>query len=256
MERYRILWNCKTPGFLVFLIDQSCLMSVRNKHLQVAKAIQDAIMECYSSCIAGEYIKPCFAMSIIGYGDEVKEIWSGWINDEKLGEKLFEANDNDTSFIPAKASGGVPMAQVFELAYTTIQKWFTEQNEQKAKELINALPAPIVINITGGLPDDESSATTAAHKIMELNGDDGNVLLFNLHISNDDKEYLFPMSETDLDGSKEVRFLFNISSKFDEDIIETAYYNGYEYARIGARGMITNASADLFMKFIPIKINY
>lgn len=247
----RIQWGRKTPGFLVFLVDQSGSMSSMQNHLKVAKAIHDAIFECYSSCIDGETVKARFALSIIGYGDDVKEMWSGFINDEKLSEKLIEANDNGTPFFPAVASGTTPMAEAFELAYTTIQKWFADLADQKSKEQINAIPAPIVINITDGFPDYEPTATAAAQKVMDLKGDDGNVILFNLHISaRDSKELLFPMTEADLDGTKEARFLFNISSELEEDMVNNAYASGFEKVKAGAHGMITNASGDTIPKFI------
>lgn len=248
MDRYQ--WGTRKPGFLVFLIDQSGSMSVRNKHMQVAKAIQDAIMECYSSCIDGEYVKPRFAMSIIGYGDDVEEMWSGWINNEQFNDKLMDANDNDTSFFPAKASGNTPMAEAFDLAYDKIQTWVKEQGEMKKKEQIDAIPAPIVINITDGFPDTESSAASAAQRVMELQADDGKVIVFNMHIADSGKELLFPMSEADLDGSRESRFLFNISTPMDEQMVRVAYANGFENVKAGARGMIANAKSETIAKFI------
>jgi len=252
MSERRFQWGTKQPGFLVILIDQSGSMSTRNHHIEVAKAVQDAVFECFSRCISGADVKDRFSMSLIGYGDSsAQEIWSGHIDDEELGKELYEAHNRNTSFFPAKASGGTPMTEALELAYKLIQQRNADLEDQKNKEEINGISAPIVINITDGMPNDESTATAAAQKLMDIKCEDGNVILFNMHISaRGAKELLFPATEADLDGSPEARFLFNISSPLDDDMVNNAYANGFESVKAGVRGMITNASGKTIPRFI------
>lgn len=247
----RMQWGRKTPGLLVFLIDQSGSMYSGKNDERVAKAIQDAVFECFSACISGDNVKARFNLVLIGYGAKVEEIWSGWINDDSLAQKLQEANDRGGSFIPAVCDGGTPMAQAFEMAKEKIENWISELEEQKKREQINGIPAPIIINVTDGYPDSQESARRAAQDLLNMKTEDGNVMLFNMHISaRKTDEILFPKDKSQLSGSQEGNFLFDISTELDEDMVNVAFSNGFEKVKPGAKGMIANACGETIAKFI------
>lgn len=70
------------------------------------------------------------------------------------------------------------------------------------------IPAPIVINITDGEPCDGTStakdrAVASAKELLSLCGTDGNVTLFNLHISDEGVEIVFPGDKNILNGCPE-----------------------------------------------------
>lgn len=248
---YELQWGTKTPGCIVFLIDQSGSMCVDDNDKKVVMAIQKALFEMVAACIQGDKVKPRFQVSLIGYGDDVKEIWSGWNHDETFVQKLFDAQDANTSFIQPVSNGGTPMADAFRMAKTTIQDCIKDFEEQKNLKKLNGIPAPIVINVTDGYPDDEYEARQAAKDLLGINTDDGDLLLFNMHITNNGgKSSQFPKEKSELDGSKEANFLFDISSVLDDKMVKNAFANGFERVKLGSKGMIANASGPEIAKFI------
>ena len=70
------------------------------------------------------------------------------------------------------AENGTPMREAIELARDILRLWIVEHRRSYP---------PIVINITDGEPNDDP--TEAAGKLMALETEDGNVLLYNLHLS-------------------------------------------------------------------------
>ncbi len=81
------------------------------------------------------------------------------------------------------AEGPTPMFEALELAYRAVEAF--------VRQFPNSYP-PVVMNLTDGQPTDESGQMTptvlqqvesAAQRIRNLQTTDGQVLLFNLHIS-------------------------------------------------------------------------
>lgn len=258
----RLQWGQKTPGHLIFLIDQSTSMNIkddsgRSRAEKVVDAVQNAIIDCVNGCISGANVKNRFFLTIIGYGGEpeptVTTIKEDWAKD--LIPVLQTVRANSTTLIPVLAEGWTPMAEAFSQAKECVESWLETCQEQLDNEKYLGIPAPLIINITDGEPCDGSSdasdrAKEAAEELLQLTGTDGNVLLFNLHISDEGVEYVFPCDKSSLNGCKEGELLFDISSDMPDDMVDNAHNCGIEGVFKGAKCMAVNVKGDTITKLI------
>ena len=242
-----IQWGTKTPGHIIYLVDQSGSMSGVNEK-KAAEAVTAAMMETLKGCISGTEVRNRVYVTIIGYGNEdgVSIIREGWIAD--FLEDLQTCKTNSTTIIEPKSYGMTPMAEAFMLANKCISTWLLQRQSQDAK-----VPAPIVINITDGYPDDVNTATQEAQKIMNIQTrDDGNVLVFNIHTDDatDGVEIKFPVNKSVLNGVPEGEFLFDISSTMTDDFVRAAKAQHFEGVLPGSKGFVVNAKGDTLVRFV------
>jgi uncharacterized protein YegL len=253
----------QNPGLLVFLLDQSGSMSANYGNQQSAEAATDAInhiiYEILQSNLKGNTIKPSCYISVIGYGaPNVAPLVHGRIDEfpqKTLGNKQItrqQGVETVTLDIPVWvnpiASEGTPMAEAFEAAYQLIDgNWINNSSKPERK---SSFP-PVVINVTDGAPDDELKARRSAQRLTELATSDGNVLLFNIHIANQDgsansrEPIIYPNQPNNLDNSG--KFLFNITSLLPEKLSRDASAAGF-HIEPGARGFVYNAPPLTFVK--------
>lgn len=264
----KLQWGQKTPGHLVFLIDQSTSMNVKDANgktraEKVVEAVQDAIINCVDMCIAGTSVKNRFFLTIIGYGGEptptvttIKEDWA-----KNLIPDLQALKTNGGTFIPVEALGWTPMAEAFDLAKECLEGWFEACQEKVDDGSYLGIPAPIIINITDGEPCDGSStakerAEASAKELLSLSGTDGNVTLFNLHISDEGTEIVFPSDKAILNGCPEGEFLFDLSSDMPDEIAESARQKGIEGVCAGAKCMAVNVKGGTITTLINVGSDY
>jgi hypothetical protein len=112
-------------------------------------------------------------------------------------------------------------------------------------------PAPIIINISDGVPYiggnlDYDEAKKSAQGIMNLTCEDGNPLIFNVHIEKNSFNVKFPASKKEIPQDENACFLFDISSEIP---ISMAKESGLKIKE-NARGCIIGTDADNFIKFI------
>jgi len=241
---YSVQWGQKSPGYIIFLIDQSGSMCGSNE-VKAAEAVHKAIEEIINNCISGSKVKNRVKITIIGYGNEndVCILKEGWASDYLLD--LQKCKSNDTLIIEPDSYGGTPMAEGFDKAKECLEQWLDERRNAGT-----AIPAPIVINITDGMPNSETEATSSAQDIMNMSTPDGNVILFNIHMDEEGREIRFPKSTSQTGGSEEAAFLFNISSEMNDQFIRVAHSKGFEGVSLGAKGFIANANGDTLVRFI------
>jgi len=264
-------WSSATPGYIIFLVDQSGSMSEAypekgNKANFTAMVINRTISELININMAGEKVKDRVFISIIGYGgkggDSIDEIKSDYLSlfaenplrIESVKQKVSDGNgglieiDVDTPiFIVPIANGLTPMGKALEFTKGLIQGWLSKKPEN---------PAPIVINISDGLPYDsrqdtkvaESDAINEATAIMKLSCKDGNPLIFNAHIGNSPLKCICSSSENEL-SDEQAKFLFKISSKIPESYKGAAQKQGLS-VQTDSRGFVSNADPETFIKFI------
>lgn len=109
---------------------------------------------------------------------------------------------------------------------------------------------PIVINTTDGESTD-GDPTNAANAITNLSSSDGNVLLFNLHLSSTSAPSVeFPASETGL-ADEYAKLLFSISSTLPDYMRSIALQEGLPVSD-GARGFVFNADIVSVIRFLDI----
>ncbi len=83
------MWGRKTPGHLVYLIDQSGSMGGSNS-IKAAEAVHSAIMDTFIGCVRGNEVLNRVYITVIGYGnsDGVSIIREGWMTDYVADLKL------------------------------------------------------------------------------------------------------------------------------------------------------------------------
>jgi len=251
----------RNPGCIMFLIDQSNSMDYafgREKSYKKARGAADAlnriIRAIIDRCTKDEGVRDYFDISIIGYGS--KEDYAGpsfgekfvkvsWLDAHplKLEERTEKTPKGDEVrvkfpiwFEPV-AYDGTPMCKALQLAYDWLKEWVSGHH--------NAFP-PLVVNITDGEATD-GDPEPIGKKIMELSTSDGNVLLFNCHISSTEAEpILFPSEINKLPADEFAGMLFRMSSEVPETMSKLAKLEK------GARGFAFNADLADLIRFLDI----
>lgn len=251
MANYSLMWGRKCPGHLIYLIDQSGSMSGKNER-KAAEAIHAAIMDTFRGCIQGQEVRNRVYITIIGYGNEqgVSIIREGWMSD--FVADLKSSRETGKTIIEPKAYGMTPMTEAFEKAKQCLETWIKAREAKCAADPQAGIPAPIVINITDGYPDDMNTARKAAQDIMNITTPDGNVLLFNIHMDDsvDNVEIRFPNDRSVLNGVAAGEFLFDISSEMSPEFIQVAKQQKLEGIFPGAKGFVVNAKGDTLVRFV------
>jgi hypothetical protein len=160
--------------------------------------------------------------------------------DEDTGEMIEMATEMPV-WVDPKAEGGTPMCHALHHTYEIVEKWINDHRQ--------SFP-PIVINITDGESQD-GDPVPYAEAIQSLSTDDGNVLLFNCHLSLTAADtFMFPASGEVLPDAL-ARVLFKMSSPLPESICQRAIAEGYDL-QTGARGMSYNANMVELIKFLDM----
>jgi uncharacterized protein YegL len=185
----------RNPGLIVFLIDQSGSMQdnyssggvLKSKSHGVVNAVNFLMHNIMLMNQNGHTFKDRVYFSVIGYGDKTGTAFQGNLKgkeyvsisefaDSPIRYITEKMNGKDTEFpiwFEPVANGGTPMCHAFVKAQEIISKWI--QNHP------DSFP-PIVFNITDGESTDGNPSTNMKN-IKSLHTSDGNVLLYNLHIS-------------------------------------------------------------------------
>lgn len=160
--------------------------------------------------------------------------------DEDLGE-LVETQVEVPVWVEPKAEGGTPMCNALYRAYELVDKWIQEHPR--------SFP-PVVIHISDGESQD-GDPLPYAEPLRGLATEDGNVLLFNCHLSETPGDpFLFPASGEILPNDL-ARVLFKMSSELPEKMYQSAVAEGFEL-QPGARGMAYNADMVSLIKFLDM----
>ena len=213
---------------------------------KVVDAVHAAILELVNNCISGTKVKERVFITIIGYGNpkDVSIIKKGWASD--YARDLQKCKENGTRIIEPESYGGTPMDLGFQKAAECIEKWLEDRQSAGGD-----IPAPIVINITDGMPNSNEDATREAKKLMNMSTPDGNVIVFNIHMDEySNNEIRFPSTPADAGDSEEAQFLFDISSEMTDQFVRVAKSKGFEGVCRGAKGFIANANGDTLVRFI------
>jgi uncharacterized protein YegL len=263
-------WSSATPGYIIFLLDQSGSMQEsytegKTKAEFTALVINRTINELINTNMDGEKVKDRVFISMIGYGGSsalaVDDIRSDYLSSfadnplrmEQLKKKvsdgaggLIEIDEQMPIFIEPTANGLTPMADAFSFAKELIEGWLQKKPDN---------PAPIIINISDGLPFTGDSIDTAMNnaisvskEIMAINSDDGNPLIFNSHIGDGGIQCGFEESQSEL-SDDQAKFLFKISSKVPESYKKAAVKQDFK-VKPESRGFVSNADPESFIKFI------
>lgn len=264
-----------TPSMFLFLIDQSGSMDdpfgapaesgeSRKKSEGVADAINRLLQNLVIKCAKSEGIRDYYSVGVIGYGGKVRPAFGGALsgktfapvseiadNPARVDERSRKVEDGAGGLVDEsvkfpvwfdpKGHGGTPMCEALRLAKATVEGWTGQHGD--------GFP-PIVINITDGESTD-GDPTTVATELKSLSTSDGEVLLFNLHLSSSKAAPLqFPDREDGL-PDEYARLLFRISSPLPAYMRSVAREEGISISD-GARGFVFNADIISVIRFLDI----
>jgi len=270
-------------GCFIFLLDQSYSMeeplgnSSRQKCQELATVINAWLHNMVIRATGDKGIKDWLDVGVIGYRTDeqgnpiIQTVLQGPLADpqqnpafplvsitqigahplrmEQVTQKIPDEETGDILEMPAEmpvwadpvAAGGTPMCRALYDAYQMLEKWTGEHR--------GSFP-PIVINITDGESQD-GDPIQYADSLRDLDTDDGNVLLFNCHLSMTAADsFMFPSSDEILPDDL-ARVLFQMSSMLPEPMFKQAIAEGFEL-QPRARGMAFNADMVALLKFIDM----
>jgi hypothetical protein len=259
------------PTCLLFTVDQSSSMDEpfggqagKKKSEGVADAINRLLQNLVLKCAKSDGIRDYFHVGVIGYGTDVKPVLSGTSEETPLVPISVVANSplrvEQRKRLVEDGSGGlIEQSFRFPVWFEPVASGKTSMNGaiEMAKELVGGFLTlypecfpPLVINLTDGQPTD-ANPLAITQDLKSLRSSDGNVLMFNAHLSSSSSDPIsFPWEETDL-PDKFSKLLFRMSSILPPTIMAAARDEGY---KIGgpARGFVFNADLVAVIRFLEI----
>jgi hypothetical protein len=257
------------PTAFVFLLDQSGSMgsnfgqdSTKSKAQFLADAINRLIQNITLRCVKGAEMRDYFFLQAIGYGSSVSTLLGNStdlvpisqiaMNPLRVEQRMKKTDDGaggiveiSTSFpiwIEPQANSGTPMCSALEKAYDLLTRF--------ANQYPDSYP-PTVLNLTDGESTD-GSPQPWADKIKSIQMQDGDALIYNLHISGQNATpILFPSSDTVL-PDQYAKLLFNCSSTLPPRALEFAQAEMGSQITTGARGFVFNADINAIVKFLDV----
>jgi hypothetical protein len=259
------------PTCFVFLIDQSSSMAEpfgaqpeKPKAEGVADGINRLLQNLVLKCAKGDGIRDYFHVGVIGYGARVGWALGGPLAGKKLVPISVIANnplkvEQRTRKVDDGAGGLVEQKFKFPVWFEAVSSGKTPMCQalteagQAVTEFISQYPnsfPPLVINISDGKPTDGHPEIPAS-KLRGLTTSDGNVLLFNAHLSSTPARPIeFPSQEKDL-PIPEARILFRISSVLPPKLRDAARHEGF-LVDDHTRGFVFNADLVSVIRFLDI----
>jgi len=260
----------QNPGAFLFLIDQSGSMSDKTEYgtplsNMISDSINKLLTEIVIKCSKSEGVRDYFEVGVIAYRHDfvgngfkgnlesnifnpVSIISENPIRVEERTKKipdgaggLVEQKTNFPVWFEPVAYGGTPMCQAFISAAEAIATWCDNH--------MDSFP-PIVINITDGEPTD-GNPQEIVEKIKQISTNDGQVLIFNAHISaTSPQEFVFVSSE-DVLPNENAKRLFKMSSVLTPPMVDLAKIAGFNVVP-ESRGYCYNAAITSLISFLDI----
>jgi hypothetical protein len=259
------------PSCFLFLIDQSSSMAEpfgaqpdKPKAEGVADAVNRLLQNLILKCAKADGVRDYFHAGVIGYGGRVAWALGGQLAGQKLipvsvianyplrvEQRARRVDDGAGGLVEQKfkfpvwfepvAGGRTPMCQALAEAAKALE------------EFVARHPAsfpPLVINISDGKATDGSPELPAA-QLRRLATSDGEVLLFNAHLSSlPARPIEFPAGEDQL-PDHEARLLFRMSSVLPPRLQEAAKGEGFR-VEPATRGFVFNADLVSVIRFLDI----
>jgi len=232
-----------TPTAFIFLVDQSVSMkrmtSLYGEQISLAEAVarivNKQIYDLILRCIKKDEVRHYYDIAVIGYGHEVYSGWNGtlagrdFVSPEEIknnpykkitvreevrtrkGTQVKEIEKNQ--WVEARCDGHwTYVHKAFAKAKQMLEKWMEIHHDQ------DCYP-PTIINITDGQFTDATreQIIQLANELKSMYTNDGNVLLWNIHITpNTIEQILLPVGKAELNGNKYSELLYDMSSLLPE----------------------------------------
>ena len=261
------------PSCFLFLIDQSTSMeedvaagdATQQKAAGVADTMNRWLQELSIKCAKADGVRDYYHVGVIGYGKKVGPCLNTGANGQpmvpisqiadnpsRLEERTKKMPDGaggmaeQTIRFPVWfdpiADGGTPMCRAAGEAEQILSDWLSQHPD--------CYP-PIVIHITDGEATD-GDPTDRIKNLTSMSSTDGNVMLFNIHLSANPNAnpISFPDSADDLPDDYS-RMLFETSSPLTPTMRALAKEHGFSPAE-SARSFVLNADMVLLVQAIDI----
>ncbi len=260
------------PTCFLFLIDQSGSMSDpfpgsnRRKADNVADAVNRLLQNLVIRSSKSEGVRDYFYAGVIGYGSSTGPAFSGKLagneitpiseialNPARIEERVKKVEDGAGGLVDEMVkfpiwfdpvgNGGTPMRKAMEMAHRILDEWLSQHP---------ACFPPILIHITDGESTD-GDPTEIMRQLTELESEDGNVLLFNVHLSSNPnaKPVEFPSHSEGL-PDKYARMLFEAASSLTPYMLTVAQSDYGLNLADGAKGFVLNADPILVVTALDI----
>ena len=228
-----------TPTAFIFLVDQSVSMkritTLNGEQMSLAEAVarivNNQINELVYRCIKTTEVRHYYDIAIIGYGHEVYSGWNGvlagrdFVSPEELKNNPFKKitvkeekrtrkgtmikEIDKVQWLEARCDGNwTHVHQAFDKAKALLDQWMQEHHDK------DCYP-PTIINITDGQFNHATreQIVQQANELKAMFTNDGNVLLWNIHITpNHLEQVLLPIGKEELKGDKYSELLYDMSS--------------------------------------------
>lgn len=228
-----------TPTAFIFLIDQSVSMKRTTKigkeempmSEAVARIVNNQINELVLRCIKSTEVRHYYDIAVIGYGHNVYSAWMGelegrdfvspeelkthpfrkiTVREEKRTRKgIVEKEVEKVQWIETRNDGHMTHAhKAFSKAKELLDEWMKKHHEQ------DCYP-PTIINITDGVFNGatKEEVLQRANELKSMFTNDGNVILFNIHITpTNGLKLVFPISKDELERDAYATTLYELSS--------------------------------------------
>jgi hypothetical protein len=262
----------QNPSCFLFVIDQSGSMSdsfsspPKPKAQGVADAVNKLLQNLVIKCAKSEGIRNYYYVGVIGYGKEISSAFIGELigkdiipiseiadKPARIEERTKKTDDGAGGLIDqtvkfpiwfdAVSNNGTPMTQAFQKANSLIETWLQQHPD--------CFP-PTVIHITDGESTD-GDPTKEMQQLTSKSSNDGNVLLFNLHLSNNPnaKQIEFP-SNTELLPDQYSQMLFATSSPLTSFMIDIAKKEYNLNVSENSKGFVLNGDLALIITAMEI----
>jgi hypothetical protein len=259
------------PTCFLFLLDQSRSMAGqfgrtegKSKAQALADAINNLLYNLVLRNVRGQAVLERFHVGVIGYGTKVGPVLGGSLAGrdlvpigelarnplrvEQRSQKVDDGRGGKVEqsikapvWFEATAEGKTPMIAALDLAWSVLMNFLV------------AHPAcfpPVVVNISDGEATDGDPEGPAS-RIRGLSSEDGDVLLFNAHLSSRPESAVeFPSVEDALPDAFAKR-LFRMSSSLPPPMHAAAAQAGFRVSN-QTRGFVFNADLASVIRFLEI----
>ncbi len=265
------------PGCFLFLIDQSGSMGGAHggqpdlRKMDGAADAVNRILDAISQrCSQGMDIRDYFDIGVITYNTGVTgsakletvmpdttpeqpflsisqvadaaEVEERQVKESDGAGGIVEVTRKVPVWLHPKASFGTPMCEALSAASKALQDWTTEHPDSYP---------PMLINVTDGDATD-GNPESIAREIMAMGTNDGNVLMYNAHLSEiSAMPVQYPSDESEVPPDEYAARMFRMSSVFPDPVVELAANMGLSVTQ-GSRGYVYNADMVALVQFLDI----
>ncbi|NBB84676.1 MAG: VWA domain-containing protein [Bacteroidetes bacterium] len=268
------------PTAFLFLLDQSASMqdafggakqkgdAAPSKARVLADTVNKLLQNLILRCAKEDGVRDYFHVGVIGYGQRVQPVvrpapdqgaTDVLIPISHLAEQPLRMEQR-TKEVPdgsggvtkrrvqtpiwfdPQAKNGTPMCQALDLAAQTMRDWI---------DLHPHNYPPIVLNVTDGEATD-GDPLQYAQQVRSFATDDGDVLLFNIHLSESEAPAVeLPDAMGELPDDEYARQLYQMSSTLPFSMRAAAEQEGYRVT-LDTRGFVFNADPVALVRFLEI----